>query len=132
MLFLPALVTKAQQPLTYQLVDSITWQCFQQGDWAKLLLTGKQAIGQNIDYKRLRQRMGYAYFARNNFYAAQSQYEKALTFDEYDPVTKEYLYYCALNTGNPDYARVIAREFPAELKRKLKIKAFKPIYAIDV
>ena len=130
-LFVPALI-KAQQPLTFTATDTITYECYLKGDWEKLILTGKQAIGQNIDYKRLRQRMGYAYFAKADYYASQIQYEKALAFDEYDPDTREYLYYCALNTGNQTYARILSEKLSSELKNKLGVEIFKPIDAIDL
>jgi tetratricopeptide (TPR) repeat protein len=131
-LLIAPLGLKAQQPLTFLSADSITYQCFLKGDWKKLISTGKQAINQNIDYKRLRQRMGFAYFIKADFYAAENQYEKALNFDKYDSISCEYLYYCGLNTGNQTYARYYARNLSPDLKKKLKIKAVKPIETIDL
>jgi len=131
-LFLVPVVLKAQQPLTFTATDTITYRCYQKGEWEKLISTAKQAIGENIDYKRLRQRLGYAYFARADYYSSQLQYEKALAFDEYDPDTREYLYYCALNTGNLPYARILAEKLSPELRKKLGIEVVKPIDAIDL
>ena len=132
LLLLAAVNLKAQRPMTYQLSDSITYNCYFKGDWEKLIQTGKTSIGQSIDYKRLRQRMGYAYFAKADYYEAQIQYEKALAFDEYDPDSREFLYYSVLNTANQAYARYIAAKFPTELKKKLGIKTFKPVDAVDL
>ena len=127
-----AVVAKAQEPITFITADSITYQCFLTGDWDKLIKTGKQAIGQNIDFKRLRQRIGYAYFAKADYYAAQKHYEKALTFDEYDFDTRAYLYYCGLNNGNEVYARFQAGKLPIDIQQKMSILEFKPIDAIDL
>lgn len=127
-----SVVAKAQEPISFLSVDSITYQYYLTGDWDKLIGIGKQAIGQKIDYKRLRQRIGYAYFAKADFYAAQLHYEKALVFDEYDADTRAYLYYCGLNTGDEAFARFHAAKLPKELQQKLKEDAFKPVDAIDL
>ena len=127
-----SVAAKAQQPITFLTTDSLTYQYYIAGDWDKLIEAGNQAIGQKIDYKRLRQRIGYAYFVKADFYAAQMHYEKALTFDAYDADTRAYLYYCGLNTGNEAFARFHAEKLPKELQQKLKENAFKPIDAIDL
>ncbi len=132
LLLLAAVTLKAQRPMTYQISDSMTYSYYLKGDWEKLINTGKASIGESIDYKRLRQRMGYAYFAKRDYYEAQTQYEKALAFDEYDPDSREYLYYSVLNTGNPAYARFIAEKLPPELKKKMGIRTFKPVDAVDL
>lgn len=126
-----SVVVHGQQPLTFLTADSITYQYYQTGEWDKLIITGKQAIGQKIDYKRLRQRIGYAYFVKEDYYSAQKHYEKALTFDEYDSDTRVYLYYCGLNTGNEAFARLQVEKLPKELQQKLKEGSFKPVYAVD-
>ena len=131
LLFFPV-VLKAQQPVTFLSSDSITYQCYLKGDWDKLISTGKQAIAQNINYKRLRQRMGYALFATADYYGSLAQYEKALAFDKFDPDTREYLYYCAINTGNQSYARILAKTLTPELQKKLNIAVYKPADAIDL
>jgi hypothetical protein len=126
-----SVVGKAQKPINFQSVDSITYQCYLSGDWDKLIRIGNEAILLNIDYKRLRQRIGYACFANEDFYDAQKNYEKALTFDEYDADTRAYLYYCGLNTGNESFARFHAANLPIEVQQNLKIKPFKIIDAVD-
>lgn len=123
---------QAQDSLTHASTDSLTYQYYLSGDWNKLLETGKQALAQNIDFRRLRQRMGYAWFAKADYFASQKQYEKALEFDEYDPDTREYLYYCGLNTGNISYARFHAKKLSEEAKKRLSINAFNPIASIDL
>ncbi len=132
MLLLVSLQVNASEPITFQSADSITYQCYLAGDWDKLIETGELAIAQNIDFKRLRQRMGYAWFVKANYFASQKQYEKALAFDEFDPDTREYLYYCGLNTGNVIYARLQAQKLSPETKKRLGIHAFNPVVSVDL
>lgn len=125
------LALKAQQPLTYGSVDSITYRYYLNGDWNELIKTGKQALAQNIDFEWLRQRMGYAYFVKADYYAAQKHYEKALKFNESD-ISLEYLYYCGLNTGNTAGARYHAANLSSGLKEKLGITKSEAISSIDL
>ncbi len=131
-LFLFPVLLKAQEKLNQDSADSITYQCYLSGDWEHLIKTGKQALAQNIDFKRLRQRMGFAYFNKADYFASQKQYEKALEFDTFDPDTREYLYYCGLNTGNITYARVHAKKLSTEAKNRLNISVFDPLASIDL
>jgi hypothetical protein len=130
-MFLVPIVVKAQEPINFQYVDSVTYQCYLNGDWDQLIRVGELAIGQKIDFKRLRQRIGYAYFVKSDFYAAQFHYEKALKFDESDVDTRSYLYYCGINTGDAAYARFHAEKLPKDLQLKLKEDVFKPVDAVD-
>ncbi len=131
-LLLVSVKVNALDTITIHSVDSITYQCYLTGDWDKLIEIGDLAIAQNIDFKLLRQRMGYAYFVKADYFASQKQYEKALAFDEDDPATREYLYYCGLNTGNIAYARFQARKLSAETKKRLGIHAINPAASIDL
>jgi len=130
-LLLVSVAVDAQDSLTYISVDSITSRNYENGEWDQLIKAGKEAVEQNIDYKILRQRMGYAYFVKAEYYAAQKQYEKALVFDEYDPDIRIKLYYCGLNTGNEMYARYQAGKLPVEQQRNLNRKSFRIVDAMD-
>lgn len=127
-----AAVAKAQEPLTIESADIITYKYYLTGDWDQLIRVGKEALAKNIDFKYLRQRLGYAYFMKADYYASQYQYEKALDFDQTDLDTRAYLYYCGLNIGDEANARFHARQFPKELQQKLKLKAIKPFNAVDL
>jgi len=127
-----AVFARAQQASDFQLTDSLTYQYFIQGDWDNVITTGTAAIKNGLDYKHLRQRIGYAYFSKGDFYSAQKYYLKALEFDKYDALTMEYLYYCGINTGNSGSARLYAQKLPEEVKKILKIKSFQPIQVIDL
>ncbi|HRZ98504.1 MAG TPA: hypothetical protein P5084_13185 [Paludibacter sp.] len=121
----------SQQTIDYKSIDSITWDYFQKYKWDELIKTGKEAIKNNIDFKYLRQRMGYAYFAKEDYYNAIKQYEKSLEFDSADELSHMYLYYAGLNTGNESMARYHAGKLSKEKRNELKIKIFRPIDAVD-
>jgi len=127
-----SITAEAQEPVSSLLADSLSNQYFLKGDWDNLIKTGKNAIANSIDYKKLRQRIGFAYFEKGDYMAAEMQYEKALTYDEFDAESRAYLYYCGLNTGNEPYARFYADKLPAELQKNLGIKPFKPVSMIDL
>lgn len=123
---------KAQDTITFQVVDSITSNFYDAGNWENLIKLGEKAVNQQIDYKKLRQRMGYAYFVTSDFYNAQIQYQHAYTFDKYDENTNLYLYYCALNIGNDNAIDFYAGKLSSETRKKLKISLIKIVNAIDL
>jgi hypothetical protein len=131
MLVFPLLM-KAQDLQYIRSVDSNTYQCYLSGDWDRLLALGKQALENKTDFKYLRQRMGFAYFMKADYYASQKQYEKALAYNDKDPVTLEYLYYCGINTGNDAYSRFRAARLSTEQKKRLNIHVFEPFASIGI
>jgi hypothetical protein len=121
----------AQERLSYQISDSISYNYYLKGDWQQLLKTGKQSIKQGIDYKWLRQRMAYAYFVKKDYYSSIKQYEKALKFDAYDSDTRLYLYYSSINLGNEAAARVYGARLPREIQESLNLEKIKPLASLD-
>jgi len=131
LIFVP-LFTHAQDKQYSQKVDSITYKYYLSGDWNNLIVEAKEAIKDSIDFKYLRQRLAYAYFAKGDYISSQQQYEKALKFDKKDIDTRTYLYYCGLYNGNEAFSRYHAGELTSELKKILKINPFKILNSIDV
>lgn len=127
-----SLFAQTAEILTFQKVDSLTYNAYMSGKWDKIITVGEQALQQKVDYKRLRQRMGYAYYLKGNYFAAQTQYNKAYEFDSSDADTRNYLYFCALETGNEAIARFHASNLPKETKEYYNLKPFRPIDAIDM
>lgn len=119
------------QEINFQQVDSLTYQYYLTGDWALLLKTGEKAIKAGIDFKRLRQRMGYACFIKANYYDARTQYEAALTFDKTDIDTRIFLYYCGLYVGDESYSRFHLSKLPLETQQYMGAKSFRILDAID-
>ncbi|MEI7503968.1 MAG: hypothetical protein WCJ61_11855 [Paludibacter sp.] len=126
------MAVQAQMPITFESADSITNQCYLVGDWDKLINFGNEALAQDIEFKTLYQRMGYAYFVRQKYYDAQSKYEKALSFDHSDEGTRMMLYYCGLNIGDNAATLFHADKLPKETQLKMGIKPVKIVSAVDV
>jgi hypothetical protein len=121
----------AQIVFDYQSIDSITYRYFKSGDWNDLIKLGTSAIDSGIDYKYLRQRLGFAFFTKGDFIRAGNHFEKALSFDSFDTFTLTYLYYTYLNTGQLEYARLIAGRMPPDLRKSLSVKLIQPIESIE-
>lgn len=122
---------QAQERYTLSVADSITYRYYLKGDWEKLISTGKESIKQKVDFKWLRQRMGYAYFVKGDYYASQQQYEKALSFDKADTLTLAYLYYCGMYTNNESFARLQASKLPVGIQKRMVIKPLRILDVID-
>jgi hypothetical protein len=122
----------AQEKWDYNYVDSLTYSYYNNHEWNKLISLGQSATGKNIDYKFLRQRIGYAFFALGDYYSAGYQFEKALKFDSYDQFSLEYLYCSLLNTGHEENAGVLAPRLSSELRKLLLIREFKIPESIDL
>lgn len=121
----------AQKSKDFTWVDSLTYSYYNSGNWDSLINLGNEAIANDIDYKYLRQRLGYACFVIGDNLTARIHFEKAMSFDSFDQFTLEYLYYTYLNTGQSDYAGRVVRNFISELRNSLKIKSFVPVESID-
>lgn len=130
-MFIVKAQVKAQESYTLSSSDSITYQYYLKGDWEKLLDAGKESIKQNIDFKWLRQRMGYAYFVKADYYASQQQYEKALSFDKTDSISLFYLYNCARYANNESSARYYAGKLPVTMQKNMGVKPFRILDALD-
>ena len=129
-LFFPLLL-KSQENITFQQVDSLTYQYFIKGNWKELINLSKKYEPMGIQSKVLFQRAGYAYFMTADYTMAREQYEKALKFDLGDQVTLEYLYYCGLNLGSQESARYYAQNLFPETQKRLGIASFKAVDELD-
>jgi hypothetical protein len=131
-LLISILRVSAEDTITYSQVDSTIHVYYNDGKWDDLISLGNKALKQGIDYKALRQLMGYSYFMKEKYYLAQKQYEKALEFDTSDGGTKLYLYYCGLYSGDDTYTRYRSSFLLDETKKYFKIKSTKVLDAVDV
>ncbi len=129
-LLLPVLVHAQDKP-DFISIDSTTFKYYNSGNWNKLIEAGKNAIAYGVDYKFLRQRLGYAYFSKGNYFESRAHFEKALTYDSYDYFTLEYLYYSYLKTGKEEYSGIVASKLNSDLKNKLTLSPFKPVESIE-
>jgi tetratricopeptide (TPR) repeat protein len=89
----------SQTELSFQDFDSLTYSYYKSGDWENLIELGNSALENGIDYKFLRERIGYAYFITGDYVRSLKYFRKAYDLDSYDPFTLAYLYYSNLNIG---------------------------------
>jgi len=122
---------RSQEKLSYQKVDSLTYQYFLKGQWKELIDFSQKAEKQEINFKYLHQRLGYAYFMKSDYFAAEHQYEQAFDFDHFDPVTLEYLYYCRLYTGSEECSRYFARNLDVQTLKQLHVSKITPVDQVE-
>jgi hypothetical protein len=101
------------------------------GNWDKLIELANITNDENIHFKYLEQRIGYAYFMKKNFYKAIEFYQKSLSFDTKNEISNLYLYYSAINIGDESMARYYSSKLPENTQKNLNIKSFKPIQSLD-
>ncbi len=121
-----------QQSYDYSTIDSLSYNYFATKNWDKLLEISKVAKENNIDFKHLQQRVGFAYFSKGDYFSAQKHYEKALKFDAYDTITRTYLYSCGLYTGNIANARYHAEKLPQKSKESIDFKPTALLSLLDM
>ena len=131
LLFVFANTLSAQENYNYNSADSVTYQYFMNGNWDKLIESTEVILKQDIDFKTLRQRLGYAYFVKTDYVEASIQYKHAYEFDKGDLLTIRYLYYSYLNSANPILANYYAQKLPAETQDELHLKSFRLFDALD-
>ncbi len=95
---------QAASVLDFQTVDRLTYRCYNEQKWDSVILVGKQALRQDIDYYYLRVRMGIAYFEKHQYYPSATHLEKARKFNSGDPFVTGYLYRAYLLTNRGDEA----------------------------
>lgn len=129
-LFMTFLVNAQDRP-DFVTADSVTYSYYLQGKWDSLIRMGTEMISENVDYKYLRQRLGYAFFAKEDYTAAKKNFRKALKYDSYNAFTNEYLFYSFLNTGKVEHAGWVESRMDADLALKAGVTRSKLIDAID-
>jgi tetratricopeptide (TPR) repeat protein len=126
-----ALTAEAQQKSLSQ-VDEETYKLYQQGNWDALIVEGKEALKNQIDYYYLRVRLGIAYYEKENFHQASIHFEKALQLNDDEEYVKEYLYYSYLLAGRSAEAKVVSATFSPFLKQKTQTESRKFIEKLDL
>jgi hypothetical protein len=121
-----------QTDLNFQSVDSITYKYYTSGDWSNLISFGNKAIESGIDYKYLRQRLGYAYFMTGDFVRAYRNFEKALQYDSYDAFTLAYLYYINLDLVKPETSGYYASRMSVSDRKSYNVNSSKAVENIDL
>ena len=122
----------ADSGITQAYIDSVSLYYFQIGNWDEIIRTGKLAEKNEVDFKWLQQRIGYAYVNKKQYYKSMQHYEKALTFDKEDEITHLYLYYNGINTGSTAYARYHAGKLSDTSKAYIDQEEIRLFDALDL
>lgn len=101
-------------------VDGITFRLYQEKKWDSLIVVGKNALKENIDYYFLRMRLGIAYYSKTKYFPAAEHFRKATEFNSSDPSAWEYLYSSYLLANRSNEAMAIVRKMPIEIQDKFK------------
>jgi len=113
---------RAADKMDFARADQLTYRFYQEKKWDSLIIIGKQALRQDIDYYYLRIRMGIAYYERGQFITAINHFSTALKFNVADPVGLEYLYFCYLNSNRATDAYSLLPSMSPEMRTRLYIK----------
>ncbi|TRZ75342.1 MAG: hypothetical protein D4R97_02625 [Bacteroidetes bacterium] len=108
-----ALPANASVELDFQTVDMLTYRCYNEQKWDSVILVGKQALRQNIDYYYLRVRLGISYYQIKEYFPAVTHLKKARQFNSGDAYVADYLYLAYINTNRKDEANLLRAELPA-------------------
>lgn len=111
----------SQDQINFKSINDSTYSYFVQKKWNDLILLGKEALNNNIDYFYLRMRIGIAYFEKHNYRQAIQHLEKAGNFNSGDESTMVYLYYSYVLSGRTADANIYAKLMPDELHKRLNI-----------
>jgi len=101
LLFLIGMADSAfsQKDVSFQYLDSLTYSQYLNKQWKPLIKTSKIAYKNDIDYYYMRMRTGIALYERKNYLRAIKHFRKAEKLNVLDPVSREYIYYCYLLSG---------------------------------
>ncbi|MCX6304517.1 MAG: hypothetical protein NT040_06080 [Bacteroidetes bacterium] len=104
----------ASTKLDFTTVDMLTYRCFQEKKWDSVIVVGKQALRQNIDYYYLRVRMGISYFEKADYFPAATHLKKARQFNSGDAFVADYLYKTYAYSNRHEEARILRAAMPVK------------------
>ncbi len=116
-----SLLTNAQTYPDFKNIDKKTYDFYENQNWDSLIIVGKEALKNNIDYFYLRVRLGMAYYQKQNYTKAVQNFEKALQFNSTDVFALECLYYSYLFLNRKQEIKLLSTKFPESLKSQLNI-----------
>lgn len=122
---------QAQEKHSLSQIDAETYSLFLNKDWDGLIRVGTEALDQGIDFYYLRVRLGIAFFERENYQEAASHFEKAREVSQ-EAFVEEYLYYSYLWSGRKSQARLLAKGFSTELKKRTNTEKVSALQGLDL
>ena len=123
--------TVKSQQLTYNYIDSLSYQQYIHEQWDSLLQTSNMAKKANIAFPLLNMRVGYAALMKNNHSLSLQQYNKALAWNSYN---QDALYFVALNNSllsRNEAASFMSKNLNVEAKKQLGMIDKKAVQNLD-
>jgi tetratricopeptide (TPR) repeat protein len=108
----------AQTTRNFAWYDKYTYELYQQKDWDKVITVGNEALKEGFDYFYLRLRLGIAYYEKAKYRSAIRHFERALKFNNGDPLTVEYLYFAYKFAGRLHDAGLVFSQNKAQAKSR--------------
>lgn len=109
---LAAITCYAGTKLDFTTVDQLTYRCFEEKKWDSVIVVGKQALRQDIDYYYLRVRMGISYYEKQEYIHAVVHLTKARRFNSGDPMVTDYLYRAYVFANRNEEADLLRSALP--------------------
>ncbi|MCK4749249.1 MAG: hypothetical protein KAT15_19485, partial [Bacteroidales bacterium] len=88
-------------------------------EWDSVIILGKIALKQDMDYYYLRMRMGISLYSQKKYRQATRHFIRAMVFNHEDSLAQEYLYYSLLFSGQYEQASLVRKQFKGDLAQKL-------------
>lgn len=115
--FAPGFLNAAEQ-LDFRTVDELSYRFYMEQKWDSVIVIGKKALRQNIDYYYLRVRMGISYFEKQEYFPAVTHLKKAREFNSGDQVITDYLYRAYLYSNRYEEAQIVKSKMAEETTEK--------------
>jgi hypothetical protein len=113
--FAPGVVS-AVEKLDFRTVDELTYRFYTEQKWDSVIMIGKKALKQDIDYYYLRVRMGISYFEKQEYFPAITHLKKARNFNSGDPFVTDYLYRSYLYSNRSEEAQLLKAKIPRDTR----------------
>jgi len=111
--FTPGFVN-ALEKLDFRSVDELTYRFYTEQKWDSVIMVGKKALKQDIDYYYLRVRMGISYYEKQEYFPAITHLKKARNFNSGDPFVTDYLYRSYLHSNQDQEAQLLKATMPKD------------------
>ena len=122
LVFFSGLSSIAATKLDFTTVDMLTYRYYQEQKWDSVIIVGKQALRQDIDYYYLRVRMGIAYFEKAEYFHAVTHLKKAREFNSADSFVADFLCRAYRYTNRTEEAGIMKPAIPGEEKDTARSK----------
>jgi hypothetical protein len=124
-ILLLALSVSALGQGNYLLIDRQTYDQYLRNDYKNLKRTSGNAIAQGIDFYYLRMRIGILSYNHQRYRQAVNHFTKAIEFNSWDTISREYIYYSYLFAGRYGDANLFLSSIPRD-KKNYTLKHLKP------